>query len=109
MVLEFSQWQEVEIKSAIIKEAEEIEGKDKLYKLSVDVGEAEPRTMVAGIKPWYSTAELKGKIIIAVTNLKPAKIAGIESNGMLLAIMGKDGKPILVTTEEQVEPGKRVE
>ena len=109
MVLEFSDWQGVELKSAIIMEAEDIEGKDKLYKLIVDIGEEQSRTLVAGIKPWYPKEELKGKRIIVVANLKPAKFAGIESNGMLLAISDKEGKPVFLTTEEEVAPGKRVE
>ena len=109
MELEFSDWENVQLKSAVIKEVENIEGKDRLYKLTVDVGEDKQRTLVGGIKPWYPADDLIGKTIIVVANLKPAKIAGIESNGMLLAIMNDEGKPVLLTTAEEIKPGKRVE
>jgi len=109
MTLEFADWEKVELKTAVIKTVEEIPGKDRLYKITVDVGEPTPRTMVAGIKPWYPIDELKGKRVIVVANLAPAKIAGVESNGMLLAVTDKEGKPVLLTTEEEIKPGKKVE
>jgi methionyl-tRNA synthetase len=63
---------------------------DKLYVLQLDVGTDEKRQLVAGMKPYYSPEQLKGKHIIFISNLKPANIRGIESNGMMLAAE-KDG------------------
>ena len=87
-----------------IKEVEEL-GK-KLYKLKVDVGNKEI-TIVSGIRPYYSKEELLGKKIIVITNLKPKKFLGVESQGMLLAAE-KDGKVSLLTVDKDIEPGARV-
>ena len=58
---------------------------DKLYLLHVDLGALGKRVLVAGMKAFYSKDEIKGKLIVIVTNLRPAKIRGVESKGMLLA------------------------
>ncbi|MFH1225328.1 MAG: hypothetical protein V1676_06020 [Candidatus Diapherotrites archaeon] len=108
-MIEFGEWQKVELRIGTIKSAEEVQGKDKLYRLSVDVGEAAPRTLVAGIRQFRTVGELNGKQIVVVANLKPAKIAGIESNGMLLAV-GKGADDFaLLTTDSEAKAGARVE
>ncbi|MBU0662104.1 MAG: hypothetical protein ABH854_01295 [Candidatus Diapherotrites archaeon] len=108
-MIEFGEWQNIELKVGIVQSAEEIEGKDKLYKLTVDVGEEEPRTLVAGIKQFRTEEEMKGKQIIVVANLRPANIGGIESNGMLLAV-GKGADDFaLLTTDKEAKAGTRVE
>lgn len=107
--MEFGEWQKIDLRIGTIKSAEEIAGKDKLYKLSVDVGEPQPRTLVAGIRQFRKAEELEGKQIVVVANLKPAKIAGIESNGMLLAV-GKGADDFaLLTTDAEAKAGARVE
>lgn len=75
----------VELKVGQILKVERVEKADKLYKLFVDVGEDEPRTIVSGLVPYYKEEELLNKQVVVVTNLKPAKLRGILSNGMLLA------------------------
>ena len=75
----------VELKVGQILKVERVEKADKLYKLSVDVGEEELRTIVSGLVPYYKEEELLNKQVVVVTNLKPAKLRGILSNGMLLA------------------------
>lgn len=74
----------VELKSGEIIDVERVEKSDKLYKLIVDLG-TEKRTIVSGIVPYYTKEQLLNKKIVVVTNLKPAKLRGIESQGMLLA------------------------
>lgn len=74
----------VELKSGEIIEVERVEKSDKLYKLLVDLGE-EKRTIVSGIVPYYTEEELLNKKIVVVTNLKPVKLRGVMSQGMLLA------------------------
>jgi methionyl-tRNA synthetase len=76
-------------------------------KLKVDVG-TEQRTIVAGIAEAYQAEQLVGRTIAIVFNLKPAKLMGVESNGMVLAASVGDGKPILVSFDEPVPPGARV-
>ncbi|HIQ49760.1 MAG TPA: methionine--tRNA ligase [Nanoarchaeota archaeon] len=83
-----------------IENVEEIEGSDKLYKLLVNLGN-EKRILVAGLKQYYSKEELKGKHVIVLCNIKPRKILGITSQGMVLAAIDKDNKPVLLTTEAQ--------
>lgn len=94
----------VELKVATILEAEAVEGSDKLVKLQIDVGEK--KQIVAGIRKAYSPEELVGKQIIVVNNLQPAKLKGIESNGMLLAAV--DNEPVLLTVDKKVKNGTKI-
>ena len=86
----------VELKVGQIKKVERIEKSKKLYKLQVDVGEKELRTLVSGLVPYYKEEELENKQVVVVTNLKPAKLCGTESNGMLLAAGDDDVVKLLV-------------
>ena len=86
----------VEFKVGQIKEVERVPKSKKLYKLSVDVGEKEPRTIVSGIVPYYTEEELLNKQVMVVTNLQPAKLCGIESQGMLLAAGDDDVVKLMV-------------
>lgn len=92
------------LKVAKITDIKDHPNADKLYVLDIDLG-SEKRQLVAGIKSYYSRDELKGKKIIVVSNLKPAKLRGIESNGMLLA--GDDGTGCGLLTVEKSEPGDK--
>ena len=96
----------VELKVAKILTAERIEGANKLYKLTVDLGK-EQRTVVSGLVPYYTEAELIGKKVVLVSNLKPAKLRRIESNGMLLAAGDKDNVKLL-TIDGDIEVGEGV-
>jgi len=106
-LISFNEFQKTELKVAKITKAEDIEGKDKLVKLEIDLGEETPRTLVAGLKPAYSAEELVGKTIVVVANLEPAKIAGIESNGMLLAADSENGV-VLLTLDRDIAVGSSV-
>jgi methionyl-tRNA synthetase len=97
----------VELRVAKVLTAEKVEKSKKLLKLSVDVG-AEHRTLVAGIAEAYEPESLVGKTVVIVFNLRPAKLMGIESNGMVLAASPDGGKPIVVTFENPPDPGTRV-
>ena len=106
-VITFDEFQNVELKTAKILKAEKVDGADKLLKLQIKVGD-EQRQIVSGIAQFYSPEELVGKMIVVVTNLKPATIFGIKSNGMLLA--AKNGKALTLTTIEgkKVSSGMRI-
>ena len=93
----------VSLRTARIVAAERVEGADKLLKLQLDVG-GEPRQIVAGIAKFYRPEELPGKTIVVVANLRPAKIRGIESRGMLLAAK-QDGVLKLVTVDGDIASG----
>ena len=103
----FDVFQSMELRVAEIKACEDVEGADKLYKLSIDVGEE--RTIVAGIKLFYTKEELTGKKIVVVANLEPRKLRGIVSHGMLLAASTEDkSSVVLVTLDKDVPNGSRI-
>jgi methionyl-tRNA synthetase len=79
----------------------------KLIKLTVDAG-TDTRTIVAGIAEAYTPEQLTGRTIVIVANLKPAKLMGIESNGMVLAASVEGGKPVLVSVDDSMPAGSRV-
>ena len=104
--LSIDDFKKVELKSAKVTAAERVEGADKLLKLQIEVG-TEKRQLVAGIAQHYTPEELIGKTIIIVANLQPAKIRGVESQGMLLAV--NDGDTLsLLTSDKNVDSGKPV-
>jgi len=96
----------VQLKVAEVKEAEKVENADKLLKLQIEIGH-DKRQIVAGIAQHYEPAQLIGKKIIVVTNLKPAILRGIESNGMLLAAKKKN-KLTLLTLDEDLPSGAKI-
>ena len=98
----------LDIRAARILEAEAIEGSDKLLHLSVDDGNA-ARSVVAGIAQDYAPADIKGKKVLLVANLKPVTLFGKESNGMLLAARkGKKGKLYLIELSEEIPEGAKI-
>lgn len=90
-----------------IRACEKVEKADKLLKLTVFDGTGE-RTIVSGIAQWYSEQDLVGKKIIIVANLKPSKLRGVVSEGMLLAADGEDGEAQVVFLPDSAKPGSRV-
>jgi methionyl-tRNA synthetase len=93
----------VQMRVGQITEAEKIEGSRKLVKLRVDLG-TEVRQVVAGIGDAYDPASLLNRKVVVVANLKPAKLMGVESNGMVVAA-SVDGRPVLATFTEDVPNG----
>jgi methionyl-tRNA synthetase len=108
-IIEFSSWEKLDLRVAMIKEVEDIKGADKLYKLKLDVGEVGERIVCAGIKEYYSKKELLGKKIIYFSNLKPRLMKGIESQGMILAAVSEDHKKVsLISPDKPMENGSNV-
>jgi methionyl-tRNA synthetase len=101
------EFRKVDLRTAKIIDAYPIEKSNKLMKLKIDIGEEEPRTLVAGIKEYFKPEELIGKTIIVVANLQKAKLMNVESNGMLLA--AKDGTNLkLLTVDGDIKPGSKI-
>lgn len=99
----------VELRAATILEAERVPKADKLLRLIVEVGEEQPRQILAGIAEYYTPEEVIGRKIVIVANLAPRKMRGFESNGMLLAAsVGEEGRPVLATFGEDVPNGTRL-
>ena len=105
-LIDISEFARIELKVAKIVAAEKIEGAKKLLKLQVDLG-TEQRQIVAGIAEAYAPEALVGRTIAVVANLKPAKLRGVESQGMLLAASVGD-KPVLCTFDQDVPPGTKI-
>ncbi len=107
--IDITDFAKVELRVAEVKTAERIPKADKLLLLTVDVGEEKPRTILAGIAQHYEPEKLIGRKIVVVANLKPRKLRGYESQGMLLAAsIGEEGKPVLATFTEEVPNGARL-
>jgi len=96
----------IKLKVGKVISAERVKGSEKLIKLIVDIGEK--RQIVAGIGKSYSPEDLLGKSIIVVSNLKPAKLMGVESQGMLLAATSSDGTISILTVDREVNPGSGI-
>jgi len=97
---------QTELKVATVTAADPVPNSHKLVKLTVDLGE-ESRVLVAGIARDYGAEELLGRQVVVVTNLQPAKLMGIESQGMVLAA-SVDGKPVLLQPDTAVPNGTAV-
>lgn len=96
----------LDLRTAKVIAAEEVKKSDKLLKLTLQMGD-EQRTIVSGIRPKYSAEQMVGRTIVIVANLKPAKIRGVESQGMILAV-GDEGVDALLSTDVPVESGVSV-
>lgn len=111
----YEEFKKMEIRVGTVKSVEEIEGADKLLKFMIDFGdkneegESVYRQIVSGLKEYYPNfLELVGKQLLYIINLEPRAIKGVESNGMLLAVDGKDGAPVFLIPETEVDPGSKV-
>jgi methionyl-tRNA synthetase len=104
--IDIADFAKIELRAARITAAEKIAGSKKLVKLQVDLG-GEARQVVAGIAESYDPEALVGKTIVLVANLKPAKLMGVESNGMVLA-GSENGRAVLCTFDSSVAPGTKV-
>ncbi len=97
----------LDLRVGVVREIEDHPNADKLYVMKVDMGD-ETRTLVAGLKPYYAPEELRGKALVIVANLKPAKLRGVLSRGMLLAADDGQGKVSVLTPEKDVPPGTQI-
>ncbi len=105
-LMSIEEFMKVDLRVARIVSAERVEGADKLLKMQIDLG-SEKRQIVAGIAKVYTPESLAGKSIVVVVNLKPARVRGVDSQGMLLAA-DVAGRPIIATFAEDVPAGTRV-
>ena len=105
-MITIEQFFQSELKVATITAAEPIPNSHKLLKMSVDLGD-ETRVLVAGIAKEYPSEALLGRQVVVVTNLQPAKLMGVESQGMVLAA-SVDGRPVLLHPGDDVPNGTPV-
>ncbi len=107
--IDITDFTKVDLRVGEVLTAERIPKADKLLLLTVDIGEEKPRQILAGIAQYYEPEQLLGRKIAVVANLKPRKLRGYESQGMLLAAsVGDEGKPVIATFTEDVPNGARL-
>ena len=108
-VITIDEFARIDLRVAVVLAAERVPKTEKLLKLDLDLG-SEKRSIVSGIAEFYEPEALVGKRIVVVANLKPARIRGVESRGMLLAAGGRaEGEDLgLVTLDKAIPPGTRV-
>src|SRR3989338_207861 len=106
--IDFKDWEKIDLRVGKIEKIEDIEGADKLYKLTVNIGK-ESKTVCAGLKKYYSKDQLKNKTCILFVNLKPKPMKGTISEGMILAATSEDeSKVILIQPEKDIEIGSKI-
>jgi len=105
-MISIEEFRRIELKVGTVTSAEPHPNADKLMVLQVDLG-TEKRQLCAGIRNDYTPEQLVGTQIVVVANLQPAKLRGLESQGMLLAA-SDDGRVTLLTPEKPVQPGSKV-
>jgi methionyl-tRNA synthetase len=105
--IEFDDFMKMDIRTGTILEAEKVAKTKKLLKLTIDTG-IDKRTVVSGIAEYYDPEDIKGKQVSILVNLKPRKLRGIESQGMILMAEDKDGKLVFVAPEQTVSNGSEI-
>lgn len=106
--IKYEDFAKVDLRVGKVISATQIEESEKLIKLSVDLGEENPRQILAGIKKFYEAEDLIGKNIIVVANLEPRSLMGYESHGMLLAASDENETPVVLTTEKDTPSGSKI-
>jgi methionyl-tRNA synthetase len=107
--IEIDDFVKVEMRVGEILTAERVPKADKLLRFTVDVGEKEPRQILAGIAQYYEPEKMIGRKVAVVANLKSRKLRGYESQGMILAAsVGDEGRPVIATFTEDVPNGARL-
>ena len=106
--ISIDEFNKVDLRVAKIVNAEHVEGADKLLKLTLDIGEAQPRTVFAGIKSAYDPEKLKGRMTVMVANLAPRKMKFGLSEGMVLAASGDEPGLFILSPDDGAQPGMRI-
>ena len=104
--IKYEDFKKMDLRVGKILEVEEHPNADKLYLVTIDIGE-EKRKFVAGIRPYYQKEELIGKSCVVIVNLEPKNIRGIESHGMVLAALS-EGTFGILTIDRQIPPGTKI-
>jgi methionyl-tRNA synthetase len=106
--ISFEDFKKLDIRIAKIITCEVVENADKLYKLTLDAGELGEKTVVSGIRDWYTPEELIDKKIVYLSNLEPKVIRGVESQGMVLAAEDDKGNCVLLVPKKGIDSGTKI-
>ena len=107
-MIEYKDFAKLDIRVGKVLLAEPIKKSNKLLRVEVDIGEEKPRQLVAGMTSYYTPEELVGKYVIILANLKPVKLCGVESNGMMLAADDCAEIVAVLTPDKEIKPGSRI-
>ncbi len=107
-LIEYEDFAKLDIRVGKVLLAEPVKKSNKLLRVEVDIGEEKPRQLVAGMASYYTPEELVGKYVIVLANLKPAKLCGIESNGMMLAADDCQEIVAALMPDKEIKPGSRI-
>jgi methionyl-tRNA synthetase len=107
-LIQFDDFAKLDLRVGTIREAEKVPKADKLLKLLIDIGEAQPRTVLSGIAQHFAPEDLSGQQVVLVANLAPRKMRGVESQGMVLMAEDADGRLRFVRPTEAMPPGSEV-
>lgn len=105
-LIDIEDFKKIDLRVGYVKSAEKVSGSEKLIKLVVDLGELGERQIIAGLAKWYKPEDFIGKYIVVVANLKPKRLMGLESQGMLLAT--DTDPPVIIVSEKSVKPGSKL-
>jgi methionine--tRNA ligase beta chain len=112
--IQYDDFAKLDMRVGTVVSAEEVANSDKLVRMMVDIGEVgedgtpKHRQILAGIKKWYPAADLVGKQIVVAANLAPRKLAGLESQGMLVAAHTEDGGAVVLSPDKQTFNGSHL-
>ncbi len=107
-IIEYDDFVKLDLRVGTVVACVEKEGSDKLLRLTVDFGEDGTRNVLSGIKQWFKPKDLMDKQFVFVFNLAPRRMMGEESEGMILAADGKDGKPAPLKPKSKVPNGAKI-
>lgn len=108
-IISYEDFAKLQMKTGNVLKCDKAENADKLYVLQIDIGEERPRQIVSSLADYYSAEELIGKDVVVLVNLKPAKMRGHLSEGMLLCAETEDGKTcVLLKAESRTAPGTEI-
>ena len=101
-------FEKIELRVGTVVDSKRVEKTDKLLCSQIDLGEEKPRTIVSGIAKFYAPEDIIGRQVIVVANLKPVKLRGIMSEGMVLCASDKDGNLTLISPSAKIASGSEV-
>jgi methionyl-tRNA synthetase len=107
-LIDYQDFAKLDIRVGKVLLAEPVKKSNKLLRIEVDIGEEKPRQLVAGMASYYTPEELIGKYVIVLANLKPAKLCGVESNGMMLAADDCEETVTVLMPDKEIKPGSRI-
>ena len=107
-MIEYEDFAKLDIRVGKVLLAEPVKKSKKLLRVEVDIGEEKPRQLVAGMASYYTPEELVGKYVIVLANLKPTKLCGVESNGMMLAADDCAEIVSALMPDKEIKPGSRI-